>query len=431
MASILEQTTNNADARLIQVVGDPEIAGAQLIRGWPEIAGSAASGNAVEDLFTTLNAVTTLYTDPQANGSVYSGKWVNSEIKALDEFERGGAMRNCAIVQMLTKVSQVASSTDLLALTARVKKHNWITHAEELNYGEHTEYTYIYENLDPSAETVLMDTITDKQLLVGLPLGASEPTDWAQNTAYSAGDIREDPTDNVVYICRVNHTSTATGVMADDFREGNWAHYWSYVDRKFQNNRDHTATFMVVFRLTAYLLSGNEEIGWQNETKTRDEKETILYPNVDGYNAQLIFDDAKTNADDMTAATPAAPVDHVLETIRRVPAGDGSYNVTRVTVNSGGELAEAWPNTAKDYAVKHIEYRRVANTSGVMVEQKRTWTGNESRRHLILQSAAAQHCSGGIDFMKAGWDTHYTMVGRNRYVAVKYTIVDSGSWADL
>jgi len=375
-----------------------------------------------------LNAVTSLYTAPQANGKAYGGKWANTNVSAIDEFDRGGANRGCAIIQTLTKVSEVANSTALLALTPRVHKKNTITHPMELNQGEHDLYEYFYENLDTNAETVLTATITDKQLLVGLALGGAEPTDWQAATGYSAGDIRENPADGVVYIARANHTSAAAFVT--DRREGLFVPYWTYVDRDYRENKDATATFVVTLRKTAYIMTGSEESKWQNATKSKDEKETVTYPNVDGYYAQIALDDAKTNAADMTAATPAAPANHVLDTVVKGPSGDGKYNVVRVTVNAGGSVAEAWPNTAKDYDVTFTAYRRVADTAGTMVEQKRIWIGNESRRHLILQSAASSHCSGGIDFPRAGWNTSYYPSGPGRYIAIKYTYVTEGAWED-
>lgn len=429
MASILDQTTAEADARLIDVVGDPQIAGSVLKRGWLEIAGQAASGNTVQELYATLNAVKT-YTDPKANNKTYGGTWVNSVTRALDEFERGGATRDCSIIQELTKVTSISAIADLTALTPRIHYKNTITHAEELNYGDHSMYEYIYENLNPASRTTLISGLTNKQLLVGLPLGNSDPTNWAQNTAYTVGNIRENATDGVVYICRKAHTSTAAGTFADDFREGYWAHYWSYVDRDYREMNNGTATFVVTFRLTKYELTGNEEYGWQHATKNRDEEETILYPNVDGYYAQLILDDAKTNATDMTNATPAAPANHVLKVVKRVPKGSGAYDVMRVTTNQGGNASyEAWPNTAKDEDTEYTEYRRTYNAAGVVEEQKRTWILNRSIRRLLLQSAATAHISGGIQFPRAGLYSRYEERWPGRYIATKITFVTEGAWA--
>lgn len=426
MASILDQTTAEANARLIEFVGDPQVAGAKLTRGWLEIAGQAATGNTVNELVLTLNGVKT-YTDPKANNKTYGGTYVNSITKANDEFDRGNADRSCKIIQTLTLVNTITSSTALLALTPRVHKKNTITHPFELNQGEHDLYEYIYENLNPASESVLLTTITDKQLLVGLALSGVEPADWATGTVYVAGDIRENPADGVVYICRAGHTSAAAFVT--DRREGRWVPYWTYVDRDYRMNNDATATFIVTLRKTAYVMTGNEEHGWQHATNNRDEEETILYPDLDGYAAQIVMDDAKTNAADMTVATPAAPANHVLKTVVRRPNGEGSYDVVRVTVNQGGSgLYEAWPNTAKEDLTPYHEYRQTYNTAGVPEEQKRTWILNRSIRHLVTQSSAAQHVSGGIQFPRAGLYSYYTPFGIGKYIATKITFVTEGAW---
>ena len=426
MASIYNQTTAEADAKLIEFIGDPEIAGARLVRGWTEIAGAAASSNTVNELVLTMNGVKT-YTDPKANNKAYTGTYVNSVTKATDEFERSGASRDCQIIQTLTLVKTIANSTALLALTPRVHKKNTITHPFELNQGEHDLYEYFYDNLNPASVTVLKDTITDKQLLVGLALGGSDPTNWVTSTAYTAGLIRENPADGVVYICRVAHTSD---VFATDRREGRWAPYWTYVDRDFRQKSDGTATFVVTMRKTAYIMTGNEEYAWQAATKNRDEEETIIYPDVDGYYSQLILDDAKTNTDDMTAAIPNAPANHVLKMVKREPKGEGAYDVIRVTVNQGGGSSyEAWPNTAKDEDTTYTAYRRVHNAAGAAEEQARTWIINRSIRHLLLQSNAASHISGGIQFPRAGLYSKYEQRWPGKYIATKITFVTEGAWA--
>ena len=426
MASIYNQTTGETEAKLIEFIGDPEIAGARLERGWTEIAGAAASGNTVNELVLAMNGVKT-YTDPKANGKTYGGTYVNSVTKATDEFERSGAARDCQIIQTLTLVKTIANAAALLALTPRVHKKNTITHPFELNQGEHDLYEYFYDNLNPASVTVLKDTITDKELLVGLALGGVDPTNWATSTSYTAGDIRENPTDGVVYICRGTHTS---GVFATDRRDGWWVPYWTYVDRDFRQKSDGTATFIVTLRKTAYIMTGNEEYAWQAATKNRDEEETIIYPDVDGYYSQVILDDAKTNTADMTAAIPNAPANHVLKTVKREPKGEGAYDVIRVTVNQGGGGSyEAWPNTAKDEDTEYTEYRRVHNTAGVAEEQKRTWILNRSIRHLLLQSNAASHISGGVQFPRAGMYSKYDQRWPGKYIATKITFVTEGAWA--
>lgn len=153
MASILTQTINEADARLIRTIGTPTDAGFKLIRGWPWLAGAAASGATVHSLVVGLQS-TTSYTDPKADGVTYSGTFVASENQAIDESERGDESRDCAIIQTLTLVKTV---TTVASMGTPFKDMDEIT----LNYlgfktGNQKHIYHKYTNLNTAQRTTAM-----------------------------------------------------------------------------------------------------------------------------------------------------------------------------------------------------------------------------------------------------------------------------------
>lgn len=197
MASILSQTTAEADARLVAVMGEPDVAGFKLIRCWPWLAANAASGGTVHSLVVTLSAVTS-YTDPKADDVVYSGTFVHSGCKAVEETEQGESDRAASIIQTLTKVNAPANISALAALTPEIIQQNMIQEHFSVATGEKDRILYRYKNLNPSARSAMIG-LADADLVSNLP---------------------------------------GSG--------------WTYVDRKFEQEDDGTATFSVLFEQEAW-----------------------------------------------------------------------------------------------------------------------------------------------------------------------------------
>ena len=196
MASHLNQTTTEAEARLIREVGDVGVAGSKLIRGWPWVAGNAASGETVQSLMATLRAVSS-YTDPKANSKTYTGTYANSEVESRDETEFGTGERAPAIIQTLTKVDAVTAFASLSGLSPLISQENEILEPFGYGAGEGDVVAYRYVNISTGSQAACM-AISDANL-------ASIP---------GAG--------------------------------------WTYVDRKFEEQTDNTAVFTVLLRKVAW-----------------------------------------------------------------------------------------------------------------------------------------------------------------------------------
>jgi len=78
----------------------------------------------------------------------------------------------------------------------------------------------------PWHDLVNQDFIKIDELLLGIAQG-TDTTVWANNTSYDAGETAIDTTDYSYWVCRVTHTSAATGTFATD----RLAHpsYWTRV----------------------------------------------------------------------------------------------------------------------------------------------------------------------------------------------------------
>jgi len=144
--TILAVTTAEADARLVSTEGISNEAGFKLTRCWPWVAGKTATGSYVVSLVAALNAITT-YTNPQANGRVYVGTFINSKTYAQDESTDGDNSRSTSIYQVLTLVktpSTVASlgNPDVLADKSTLNFKGW-------KEGTQTRIYHKYKNINP------------------------------------------------------------------------------------------------------------------------------------------------------------------------------------------------------------------------------------------------------------------------------------------
>jgi len=163
MASKLNQTTANADARLVRAVGNRNVPGFVLVREWPFLAAAAAAGKAVEELFTdNVNNATGTVVNPKANGDEYAGTFVYSKIESRDENIDGNSDRATTIVETLTKVTSIASSSDLS--DPFIRQNNLIIFPLRDETGETDQMVLSYQKVNPASRLVCTETITDGQL---------------------------------------------------------------------------------------------------------------------------------------------------------------------------------------------------------------------------------------------------------------------------
>jgi len=106
MANLLNKSTDNSKARYVKHDGDPQHAGFKLTRAWERFDATVADSKIV-----ALNSVDT-YGSPQADGQVYSGKFIQSSLEPRVRDDDA-----VDIIQNLTKVklAVVESDADIVA----------------------------------------------------------------------------------------------------------------------------------------------------------------------------------------------------------------------------------------------------------------------------------------------------------------------------
>jgi len=414
-------TTSENLAILVSKDKDPVKEGFTLTRMWTFLDATVA-----DTLSTTLDSHP-LVKNPQADGQTYTGDFASAKV-VLEGGIDDNNQRYRKIIQTLILLALPANSTALLALDSRLKSNNEILSIAELNLGERDGYSYIFDNLAPVTVTVLMEIITDNELLIGLPLGGAAQTAWAGSTSYTVGLIRQF-TDGRLYICGIAHTS---GTFATDLRDGKWQRYWQYVTREFEVLDNNTARFTVSFSKLSWKGTGNEEIQFSAANGNQSEQERILYPNLDSAQAQIVLDDAKTNTADMTGATPASPGGHVLKTIARISAGGGKYNVTRVTWEPIISISyDSWNNFTAEYEVTTPKFRRISGSDQIRffvftTYIKQTTSASAAHSYVDNDSGTNSYIKSNVEYC-----------GYNRFRAIGVTAsctpweTDTKTWNDL
>lgn len=364
MASILDQTTNNTDARLVKYTCGPVgVSGKTntdetLVRGWFHIVVNAASGATIQSLAQAMNGTAT-YANPAANGKAYSGTWANSEIVAIDEDSSGTNERIGSIIQTLKKVATITSVSDLAALDPIITRGNEILQTFETATGERETVMFTYKGINIASRDALFD-ITDANMVSSIASQVS-----------------------------------ATGIT------------WTYMDRKFVGNDDRTGTFSVLFKETDWLTVVNVNTSntvavysrFTYATGNRENSETLIWPNINSTTSLAIYNDAKTNAENLAASnfTPSTAV-LKLKTVERVPMEEGRYQVERTSVTPNSSLITAvWPpysdETNETFQVKR--YRRYKDeTTGLWVEQVRTWVFHRRDKYSISASLSQAWLNG-------------------------------------
>jgi len=149
----LATTTAEADAVLVQIKGDPQIAGTKLTRAWTEL-----DVTAVDTLYAALLAVAT-YTNPQADAQAYTGTFLHTGLNPIEDARRHGR-----IEQELTKVTTPSATFSTLSgatyktLFKRNVEHPF-TAASAYDPTVNTEIadkvTYRWENINPASYNIV------------------------------------------------------------------------------------------------------------------------------------------------------------------------------------------------------------------------------------------------------------------------------------
>lgn len=211
-------TLTDDEARIQLVAGTPQTGDLSLTRYWPNIANSH-----VETLTTTLNATRTVTSFVQ-EGVTRTGTYAVSAVRG-EKDEADGAGR---VYQTLTQYTALSGATDeainaeLDALRSTVTYDNEILNLFGLQTGEGDALAMVWRNLDVSSRDKACVTLTDAQALA---LGAGIPTGFT----------------------------------------------WTYAGRKWQEEQNGTATFIVALKKTV----------WSNTTPTYYNVDVANYLGID------------------------------------------------------------------------------------------------------------------------------------------------------
>lgn len=153
--TMLKITTNESEARLVNVIGQPQDAGFKLVREWPWIQGARPNTSAadVKTLIDALNSCT-IRTNPKANNDSYRGRFLLSENRVLDENDAGTGDRRVSIIQTLTKVKAVTDVTSLGTPDKGAEYEILNFLGFEQGYGNYLYH--IYRNLNPAQRDTVM-----------------------------------------------------------------------------------------------------------------------------------------------------------------------------------------------------------------------------------------------------------------------------------
>lgn len=201
--TVLFTTTTEAEARLIRKDKIVAENGFALTRGWPFLDNQTA-----DTLSTILDAVAT-YSNPKANNQTYTGTFVNSKVELiegpLDSDDRADRIEQTLILVSAIPADQGGQeSADALAtLTPQITQENEILQPFALTTGEEDTVAFIYSNINPAS----------------------------RNNCIAIPDA-----DLVSQIADAN-TSGIT---------------WTYVTRKFEQLKDNTGRFTLLFRAVGW-----------------------------------------------------------------------------------------------------------------------------------------------------------------------------------
>lgn len=386
------QTTAEADARLIGYTGSPDKAsdatdaGAVLRRGWFYLAGQAASGNTVQELIVALQGVAT-YTDPKANNKPYTGTWVNSEVQSSDENSEGTSDRATHILQTLTRVLSPTTAAHLGDISPKILQTNEILDIFAVNEGERDLVALSWENINPSSRSSLM-ALADADL---------------ENIANS-------------YI-----TSC------------------SYDQRKWEEQTNKTGVFSILCRKTTFVNENFSPyyVRWTPNIGRMEESEIATWPNLTANAATTIYDDAKTNEDNMVAsAYLPAPTGHKLKTVEKRHDGEGGYSIVRTTYKPASSTNLQWPpgqdETNCFFAFRR--YRKYTDSTSHTISQVRIWTFERRQKYASSLTEAQNFINDwtGSVYSTYGYPTKVNYEQRDadglKWVATFEYLYDDSGW---
>ena len=333
MTTVLFTTTTEGAARLVRKDKVVTENGFVLIRAWPYLDNQTA-----DTLSTTLDAVAT-YSGPKADNQTYAGTFVNSKVELI-EGNPDSDDRADTIQQSLILVSDIPvdaggqeSADALAALTPQITQENEILQPFALTTGEEDTLAYIYSNIDP----------TDRNNCIAIP--------------------------DADLVSQVANADT-TGIT------------WTYVDRKFEQLKDNTGRFTLLFKQVVW----ND---WSEASPTMTEKQ-----NEGTEHEQLVETWFRVKKTDLATIQSEVYTD------------DTDYNVMRVNIreNQDGSLR-----------VQRTQWHEAFGASGSEIEADTTDTLDKfslvtgtMNRVIIVNEALKAKATAYLTL--SGAKTGYTLI---------------------
>ena len=259
-------------------------------------------------------------TNITVRGQTYTGTFAVSNVGS-EPMPGDGAIK---IIEVLTEVATPSSVLTLATETPIRTQEDEILKLFDLETGVGDSVACVYANINQTARAYLMGLSSSTLVTILTGYGSVA---WTTSHVYTAGDLVSNT--NYLYVCATAHTS---GIFADDLTAGKFvicgvkdvlSGLWSYADRKFEDQKDNTAKFLVLAKKVAFQA-------WDHDSGVADMKE---YSNAGTANEKEVI--TKTwlliqNADLSTAIA-------ALRTGTTHFAADNGYIITDAYVSDNGD----------------------------------------------------------------------------------------------
>jgi len=361
----LNTTTPNDQAKLIHRDQDVNSNGFTLKRMWDFIDATVA------DTLVDTRVASSPVSNPQADGQTYTGTFVIAKVfaKEADGLSDDNNERYVNIEETNIKVSAPADASTLASLEPIIQQGNEIITGFSWEDGEEDDLRYIYKNVNPTSRATLM-AISDADLVSNIS-GAGwtyidrEFTEEENNTGTFVVFFKKETWTNETgttpdqTIARtrtiglgnydpqndksgVNRTKTtrSEGIPIADLEEirDNQVAESGYAINRIQaiDNKNGSGT-IGTRQVKKRATTDQFVVGFTSEQGVQAESQTVTWHDLSETDADTVYNDAITNEDDMTGATPASPASHVLRSVTKPikegidSAGKQLFGVRRTT----------------------------------------------------------------------------------------------------
>jgi len=303
------------ESRFENFLGSPATGTRSFTQFWQNI-----DITVTESLANTLND-TAIVTDPVVETATVTGTFAASQVTGVVMPEDGAGR----ISRVLSEVAAIEAAADLSSLDPILQQGNTILNLFGLQQGEADYFTFTFTNINPASRLQCMG-ISDADLVS--TLADKDEVAWVTGTEYLVGAIVTES--GTTYTCLVAHTA---GTFATDLSAGKWSELgaWNYADRRFKEQSDGTAHFIVLFKKVAWNLWGHDAYAaditdYPRSAGTTNEKEVIRKVWQYIRNADL----ATAVSDARTGTNVAAEAGYIITSVTVSENGNGSFSISQL-----------------------------------------------------------------------------------------------------